>query len=84
MRNLSRRLTLALNKIDIVYLANENKKTINEIPIKISGERDGIQVSVAMQYTEGTEENVTSFVNNISTPDGGMHVTGFRSAVTKT
>ena len=69
---------------DYVSAMNENKKTINEIPIKISGERDGIQVSVAMQYTEGTEENVTSFVNNISTPDGGMHVTGFRSAVTKT
>lgn len=68
---------------DFVISLNESKKPLNEIPIKIEGEKDGVRVAVAMQYTESTEENVFSFVNNVATPDGGMHVTGFRSAVTK-
>ncbi len=69
---------------DYVLSMTESKKPINEMPIKIDGEKDGIRVSVAMQYTDGTDESIFSFVNNVATPDGGTHVTGFRSALTKT
>ncbi len=69
---------------DFVLSMTDVKTPINEIPIKIEGEKDGIKVSAALQYTEQTDESIFSFVNNVATPDGGTHVTGFRSAVTKT
>ena len=48
------------------------------------GERHGIYVEVAMQHTDAYTENIYSFVNNINTPEGGTHLTGFRNALTKT
>ena len=52
--------------------------------IYCEGERSGIFVEVAMQHTDAYTENVYSFVNNINTPEGGTHLTGFRNAITKT
>ena len=52
--------------------------------IYCEGEKDGVLVEVAMQHNDGYTENTLGFVNNIITPEGGMHVEGFRAALTKT
>ena len=52
-------------------------------PIYIEGEKDGIQVALAFQYTDGYTESIFSYVNNIPTNEGGTHETGFKGALTK-
>ena len=52
-------------------------------PIFISGKTDSVSISVALQYVQSYSEDIVSFVNNIKTPEGGTHVTGFRTAVTR-
>ncbi|MBQ6035981.1 MAG: DNA topoisomerase IV subunit B, partial [Lachnospiraceae bacterium] len=49
-----------------------------------AGERNGVVVEVAMQHNDAYNESIYSFVNNINTPEGGMHLTGFRNALTRT
>ncbi|MDD4002278.1 MAG: toprim domain-containing protein, partial [Bacteroidales bacterium] len=58
-------------------------RTLNPTPFYISKEKDDILVEVAMQYTNDIEPKEESFTNNIYTPEGGMHLTGFRSALTR-
>ena len=53
-------------------------------PIFISGERDGVAVEVAFEYCDDYRENLFSYVNDINTVEGGTHVSGFRSALTRT
>lgn len=65
----------------VTYL-NEGKKTIPEEPVFISGERDAVQVEVSLQYNDGYNENILSFVNDINTKEGGTHLEGFKSALT--
>ncbi|MDR0523917.1 MAG: DNA topoisomerase (ATP-hydrolyzing) subunit B [Candidatus Methanoplasma sp.] len=67
----------------VAYL-NAAKKGIHEKPIAFSGERNGILVDIALQYTDDYNEEIGSFVNTISTPEGGTHMTGFKTALTKT
>lgn len=62
---------------------NRNRTALHEEPIVISGEKDNIIVSAALQYTEEYNERVFSFVNNINTSEGGTHLTGFRAALTR-
>jgi DNA gyrase subunit B len=62
---------------------NKNKETINKKPIYIEGEKDKTIVEVAIQYNDGFSENVLSFVNNIRTIEGGTHLSGFKTALTK-
>ncbi len=62
---------------------NRKKDKINPTPIYFNGRRDDAVVEVAMQYTDSYQENVFSYVNNINTEEGGMHLIGFRSALTK-
>jgi DNA gyrase subunit B len=52
--------------------------------VYVVGEADGVQVELAMQYTTEYKENILSFVNNINTVDGGTHLSGFRTALTRT
>lgn len=62
---------------------NRTKEVINEEPIYLEGERDGITVEVALQYNEGYTENIYSFANNIHTYEGGTHESGFKTALTR-
>ena len=62
---------------------NRNKTPIIEPPIYMSGSRAGSVAEVAMQYTDGYTEQIISFANNIHTPEGGMHETGFKTALTR-
>ena len=67
-----------------VELLNENKTTLHPRPIYIEAQRDETVVEIALQYNDGYAETVFSFANNINTHDGGTHVIGFRSALTRT
>jgi DNA gyrase subunit B len=67
-----------------VELLNENKATLHPRPIYIEAQRDETYVEVALQYNDGYTETVFSFANNINTQDGGTHIIGFRSALTRT
>jgi DNA gyrase subunit B len=67
-----------------VELLNENKGTLHPRPIYIEAQRDETYVEIAIQYNDGYAESVFSFANNINTQDGGTHVIGFRSALTRT
>ena len=66
----------------VKYL-NENKKALFVEPIYISGEREGTEFEVAIQYNEGFQEVIYSFANNINTIEGGTHLSGFKSALTR-
>lgn len=62
---------------------NRKKEKINPTPIYFNGRRDDAVVEVAMQYTDAYREDIFSYVNNINTEEGGMHLIGFRTALTK-
>jgi DNA gyrase subunit B len=66
-----------------VEFLNETKSPLFKETIAFNRERDGIEIDVAMSYNDGYAEQFYSFVNNISTIDGGTHVVGYRSALTK-
>ena len=68
---------------DFVQYLNDTKTKIHNEPIFIEGEKDGIYVAVAMQYTDSYSESVLSYVNNIPTNEGGTHETGFKTAITR-
>ena len=67
----------------VEYLNKGNQALYDEI-IYCEGNKNGVNVEVAFQHNDGYSDNVYGFVNNITTPEGGTHVTGFRNAVTKT
>ena len=69
--------------IDFVKYANDGKNVLYKEPIYGYQERDGILIEFAIQHTDSYSENVLSYVNNIPTPEGGMHETGFRSGLTR-
>ena len=67
----------------VSYL-NENKTPIFNKPINFTASRDGVEVEIAVQYNDSYSESVYSYVNNINTIEGGTHLTGFRTALTRT
>ncbi len=69
---------------EFVRYLTRNKKVLHAKPIAFSATRDEVDVDIAMQYEEGYNENTFTFVNNINTHEGGTHLTGFRSALTRT
>ncbi|CAG35378.1 DNA topoisomerase (ATP-hydrolyzing) subunit B [Desulfotalea psychrophila] len=69
--------------ISYVQYLNRKRTTIVAEPICIIGEKDGVEVDIAFQHFDGYAERLFSFVNNINTREGGSHVAGFRSALTK-
>jgi len=69
--------------VSFVEFLNKNKKAIHT-PIYITKQKDLIEVEVALQYSDSYNENVYSFVNNINTVEGGTHLVGFKTALTRT
>ena len=69
---------------EFVQYLNKSKTPLYENIIYCEGEKDGVVVEVAMQHNDSYNDNTYGFVNNITTPEGGMHVVGFRNALTKT
>ncbi|MFC3812893.1 DNA topoisomerase (ATP-hydrolyzing) subunit B [Lacihabitans lacunae] len=70
--------------IEFVEYLDQSRERLIPAPMWMEGERDGVPVEVSMIYNSGYAENVSSFVNNINTPEGGTHVSGFRMALTRT
>jgi DNA gyrase subunit B len=69
---------------DFIDYLDQNRVKITSKPIYIEGERQNVPVEVAMQYNDSYSENIHSYVNNINTIEGGTHLAGFRSALTRT
>jgi DNA gyrase subunit B len=70
--------------IQFVEWLNRNKKPVHPKPIAFSAVKDDVDVDIALQYEDGYNENTFTFVNNINTHEGGTHLTGFKSALTRT
>lgn len=66
----------------VIYI-NRNKNPLHPKPIYFQGEKEGVQVEVAIQYTDSYTENIFTFVNNINTHEGGTHLYGFKGALTR-
>ena len=69
---------------EFVKYLNKSKTPLYDQIIYCEGSKDGVQVEVAMQHNDSYSDNTYGFVNNITTPEGGTHVVGFRNALTKT
>ena len=69
---------------EFVEYLNKSKTPLYDEIIYCEGVKDNVQVEVAFQHNDGFNETVDAFVNNIKTPEGGTHLTGFRNALTKT
>lgn len=69
---------------EFVRYIDGTRKTLAKDPIYVSGEREGVAVEVAFEYCDDYRENLFSYVNDINTIEGGTHVSGFRSALTRT
>jgi DNA gyrase subunit B len=70
--------------IEFVKYLNQNKEVLHSKPVFFARERDGVAAEISLQYNDSYAESVHSFVNNINTIEGGTHVGGFRSALTRT
>jgi DNA gyrase subunit B len=69
---------------EMVGFLNGKKKVLHQDVVYIEAERDGVDIELAFQYNDAYNENVFSFVNNINTHEGGTHLTGLKSALTRT
>jgi len=63
---------------------NKGKQVLHEKPIYMEAERDGVAMEIALQYNDAYSETVFTFANNINTVDGGTHLSGFKTALTRT
>jgi len=70
--------------VSFVEHLNKNKASVNDKPIFMKGEREGIDAEIALQWNDSYSELVFSFANNINTHEGGTHLSGFRAALTRT
>jgi DNA gyrase subunit B len=70
--------------VSFVQYLNQNKAAVNDKPIYMRGDKDGIEAEIALQWNDGYAETLYSFANNINTHEGGTHLSGFRSALTRT
>ncbi|MFA6715745.1 MAG: DNA topoisomerase (ATP-hydrolyzing) subunit B [Victivallaceae bacterium] len=69
---------------EFVAMLNENKQVLTPEVIYLAKEKDGIDIELGMQYNDGFNENIYSYTNNINTIEGGTHLTGFMTALTRT
>jgi DNA gyrase subunit B len=70
--------------VSFVQHLNKNKAVVNDKPIFMKGEKDGIDAEIALQWNDAYTELVFTFANNINTHEGGTHLSGFRAALTRT
>jgi len=70
--------------VEFVKYLNKNRDVLFSKPFYISGKKDDIEVEIAIQYNTGYLENILSFANNIHTEEGGTHLSGFKTGLTKT
>ncbi len=70
--------------VEFVRYIDVNREALIPEPIYIEGVQNDIPIEIAFEYTDGTQEHIHSYVNNINTIEGGTHVTGFRRALTRT
>ncbi|MEQ1908714.1 MAG: DNA topoisomerase (ATP-hydrolyzing) subunit B [Vicinamibacterales bacterium] len=70
--------------VSFVQHLNKNKAVVNDKPIHMHGDKDGIDAEIALQWNDGYAELVYAFANNINTHEGGTHLSGFRAALTRT
>jgi DNA gyrase subunit B len=70
--------------VEYVKWINESKNALCGDPVYFEGEKDGVQVEIAMDYNDGYAENLFTFANNINTHEGGTHLSGFRAGLTRT
>jgi DNA gyrase subunit B len=70
--------------VEFVKHLNKGKQPLHDSPIYMEGKRETVDMEIALQYNDGYNENVFSFANTINTVDGGTHLSGFRSALTRT
>ena len=69
---------------EFVKHLNRGKQILHEKPIVMEAMRDGVEIDIALQYNDSYSDTVFSFANNINTVDGGTHLSGFRTALTRT
>jgi len=69
--------------IQYVKYINKNKNCLFKEPIYIHGEKNGVDIEISMQYTDGYTENIFTFANNINTHEGGTHLSGFKAGITR-
>src|SRR6266851_4870632 len=69
---------------EFVKHLNKGKTVLHDSPIYMEGKRDTVEIEIALQYNDSYTENVFAFANTINTVDGGTHLSGFRSALTRT
>jgi len=70
--------------VEYVRWLNENRNVICPDPVYFEGEREGVQIEIALAYNDGYSENLYTFANGINTTEGGSHLSGFRAALTRT
>ena len=70
--------------VSFVEHLNRNKNALHKKVIYFVGEKDGVSCEIALQYNDAYSENIFTFVNNINTIEGGTHLSGFKSALTRT
>ena len=69
--------------VSFVKELSQNKEPLHPEPIYVHGSENGIDIEIAMQFTDSYDESIFAFANNINTVDGGTHLTGFKTALTK-
>jgi DNA gyrase subunit B len=69
--------------VEFVNHLNRNREVLHKKPVYFEGERENCVIEVALQYNDGYVENIFSFANNINTHEGGTHLSGFKSALTR-
>jgi len=70
--------------VEFVLYLNESRTPVHKEPISIIGERDGVPIEIALQYSTAYTENILTYCNNVNTIEGGTHLSGFKAALTRT
>jgi len=70
--------------VSFIEYIDRNRNSLIDDPVFVYGEREGVAIEIAMEWTDGYTENIFSYANNINTSEGGTHLSGFKGALTRT